>query len=93
MNMKKKILNSLISIVVASIAYFMLFYYISANDIVSTLLTAGNQASIMELAMSLLFVALRFFIIVLLPGIVLIMAASLVWEYIDRKHKGNPVNK
>ncbi|HCE42185.1 MAG TPA: hypothetical protein DET40_01385 [Lentisphaeria bacterium] len=93
MNMKKKIIRNLVTVLVALAAYFILFHHMSANDIVSTLLTAGNQASALEMILSLLFVALRLFVIVLLPGIVLAMAGSLVMEYIDRKNKEAPVNK
>ncbi|HBC85626.1 MAG TPA: hypothetical protein DCZ94_01600 [Lentisphaeria bacterium] len=87
MSIKKKIIRSLVTVLVALTAYFILFNQMAANDIVSTLLTAGNRASVLELVLSLVFIALRFFIIVLLPGIVLAVAGSLVMEYITFKLK------
>jgi len=87
MSIKKKNIRNLITVLVALAAYSLLFHHMSANDIVSTLLTAGNQASVLELILSLLFVALRLFIIVLLPGIVLAMEGSMVMEYIAHSKK------
>ena len=89
MSIKKKIIRNLGTILLAFAAYFILFHHMSSNDIVSTLLTAGNQASMLEMVLSLLFVALRLFVIILLPGIVLAMAGSMFIDYIaERKQKG-----
>lgn len=89
MTIRNKIISNLVTILVAFAAYFVLFHHMSVNDIISTLLTAGNQASIFELSLCMLFVALRFFLIVLLPGILLAVATSLLMEYIAAKTKSH----
>lgn len=82
----KNIRNAIHAVIIIAL-YFIVFNYVSQKDIVSTLLTGGNQASAWELVICLFFIVLRFFTIVLLPGILLAMVGSLVMEYIAKKMK------
>ena len=65
------------------IAYIVLFKHLASNNIISKLLTGGNQASKFELSLCLLFISLRFFLIVLLPGVLLAMAGSLLIDHAE----------
>lgn len=100
MNLKesfeKKILRNAIHIVVIIALYFIIFNYVSQKDIISGLLTAGNQTSKLDMILSISFITLRFFTLVLLPGIIFAMAGSIMIEYIEKKKHLNPalpVNK
>ncbi|MFA6566610.1 MAG: hypothetical protein WCS96_00210 [Victivallales bacterium] len=87
--LKNKNKRDAIHVVVIIALYFIIFNYVSQKDIVSTLLTAGNQASTFDLILCLFFIVLRFFTLVLLPGILLAMVGSLVMEYIVAKTKAH----
>jgi hypothetical protein len=70
-----------IEVVVVIAVYFILFYYVSQKDIISALLMAGGQASKFDMILPVLFITLRFFTLVFLPGIIFVMAGSLLYKH------------
>ena len=66
----KKHLLDLAGIALIILLYHSLFLYCSHNDVVSNLLARGAGAGIFRASVALLFMALRLFVIILLPACV-----------------------
>ena len=76
------------------IAYFILLYYCANNDVVSQMLCGTGTSKSLSAAMAVIFIALRLFIIVLLPGCVLARIGLLLNHlYLENKQKEDHVDK
>lgn len=60
------------------IAYFILFYYCANHDVVSQMLCGSGTSKSLSAAVAVIFIALRLFIIVLLPSCVLVRVGLLL---------------
>ena len=68
------------------ITYFILFYYCANNDVVSQMLCGAGTSKSISIIAALIFIALRLFIIVLLPSCVLARVGLLLnYLYLDKK--------
>lgn len=85
MKIGKNSLKNIFGIVAILAAYFLLFHYVNRNDVISALLTSGSGASKFDVILSLLFIFLRLFIIVLLPGMVLAGAGLTISNYFSNR--------
>ena len=69
------------------IAYFILFYYCANNDVVSQMLCGTGSSKSLSAVAAVMFIALRLFIIVLLPSCVLARVGLLLNHlYLKSKH-------
>lgn len=70
------------------IAYSILFYYCANNDVISQILCGGNTSKSLSAITAVIFIALRLFIIVLLPSCVLARVGLLLNHlYLENEHK------
>ncbi len=70
------------------IAYFILFYYCANNDVMSQMLCGVGTSKALSAAVAVIFIALRLFIIVLLPSCVLARIGLLLNHlYLENKQK------
>jgi uncharacterized membrane protein YbhN (UPF0104 family) len=68
---KRKIITEVIGLIGVVIVYLILHSYLANSDIVSSILAAGGHIPIFKLALAVIFIVLRLFIIAVLPGYIL----------------------